>query len=126
MKAARAGMLYGLVLFGIGFLLAMIRIPFLVPLLGETAAVLIELPVMLAAAWAVAGAFIRRNPLTRGAAVLMGAAALPVLLGAELALGIAMGGSLSDILAGWGRMPGSLALAAQVAVAAFPVLRSAH
>ncbi|MFN7399191.1 MAG: hypothetical protein ACK5SX_09065, partial [Sandaracinobacter sp.] len=72
MTAIRAGILYALLLFGIGFLLALIRIPVLAPRLGETAAVLIELPVMLAAAWLVAGAILRRTPLSPLAALLMG------------------------------------------------------
>jgi hypothetical protein len=124
--AIRAGILYALLLFGIGFLLALIRIPVLVPRLGETASVLIELPVMLAAAWLVAGAILRRTPLSPLAALLMGAAYLPTLLGAELALGLALGGTLPSLMVHWGRIPGSLGLAAQIAVAAFPRLRVAR
>jgi hypothetical protein len=125
-NAIRTGVLFGLILFGIGLLLALVRIPFLVPRVGETAAVLVELPIMLGAAWGVSGALLRRTPLQPSGAWLMGANGLAVLLGAELALGVAMGGTLLDILAGWGRMPGSLGLAAQVAVAAFPRLRVAR
>lgn len=122
MKAAGAGIAYGLILFGLGFLLAMVRIPILVPRFGETAAVLIELPVMLAAAWAVAGALVRRKPLSSAGAWLMGATGLCVLLGAEVALGVASGSTLPDILASWLTIPGNLGLAAQIAAAAFPRL----
>jgi hypothetical protein len=126
LKAIGAGIVYGLSLFAIGFLLALVRIPVLVPRLGETAAVLIELPVMLVAAWLVAGRILRGLPLSRSGALAMGAAYVPTLLGAEMALGLALGDSLSAIVESWGRIPGSLGLSAQLAAALFPRFRVAR
>jgi hypothetical protein len=120
MAALRAGLLYALALFAIGFALALIRIPILVPRIGETAAVLVELPVILLAAWRISGAIVRREALPHNGRLLMGAVYFPLLLLFELLLGLALGGSASAIIAGWFGMPGLLGLVAQAVAALFP------
>jgi hypothetical protein len=50
-NASKAGALYALIVFLIGFILGTIRVLLIVPRLGETAAVMLETPVMLAASW---------------------------------------------------------------------------
>jgi hypothetical protein len=120
--AFRAGALYAAALFGIGFALALVRIPVLQPHIGETAAVLVELPIMLAAAWFVARALLARTPLPPAGRVLMGAVYFPLLLLLELSLGLALGGAASAIIEGWFHVPGALGLAAQALAAAFPRL----
>lgn len=47
----RAGTLYALTVFLIGFIFGTIRVLLVVPRLGETAAVILEAPVMLGASW---------------------------------------------------------------------------
>jgi hypothetical protein len=47
----RAGVLYAIIVFLIGFILGTIRVLLVVPRLGETTAVIIEAPVMLTASW---------------------------------------------------------------------------
>jgi hypothetical protein len=49
--ASKAGALYALTVFLIGFILGTIRVLIIVPRLGETAAVLLETPLILAASW---------------------------------------------------------------------------
>ena len=48
-RTIKAGMTYFALVFGAGFLLGSIRVPFLVPRLGERAAELIEMPFMFVA-----------------------------------------------------------------------------
>ncbi len=120
MSAVRAGVLYAVALFAIGSALALVCIPVLVPLIGKTAAVLVELPIMLVAAWHVSRAIVRRSGLPHNGRVLMGVVYLPVLLLFELLLGLALGGTAAGILAGWFRIPGLPVLAAQALAAVFP------
>ncbi len=120
MAGVRAGLLYAVALFAIGLALALVRIPILVPRIGETAAVLIELPLMLAAAWHLSRAIVRRAGLPHNGRVLMGAVYLPTLLLFELLLGLALGGSPQAIMADWVRLPGLFGLAAQALAALFP------
>jgi hypothetical protein len=49
MRILKAGILYFVLVFGTGFLLGTVRVPFLVPRLGARAAELIEMPLMLLA-----------------------------------------------------------------------------
>ena len=55
MQILKAGALYFVLVFGAGFLLGMVRVPFLVPRLGVRAAELIEMPLMLVAIVLAAG-----------------------------------------------------------------------
>lgn len=120
MPAVRAGLRYALALFAIGFALALIRVPLLVPRIGETAAVLLELPLMLIAAWHVSRAIVRRAGLPHNGRVLMGMVYFPLLLLFELLLGLALGGTVTAIIAGWFATPGLLGIAAQGLAAVFP------
>ena len=50
-QATKAGALYAIVVFSIGFILGTIRVLLVAPRQGETTAVIIEAPIMLAASW---------------------------------------------------------------------------
>jgi hypothetical protein len=50
-QATKAGALYAILVFSIGFMLGTIRVLLLVPRLSETTVVIIEAPIMLAASW---------------------------------------------------------------------------
>jgi hypothetical protein len=56
----RAGALYAIIVFLIGFILGTIRVLLLAPGLGETAAVMLEVPIMLTANWFVSGRCVDR------------------------------------------------------------------
>jgi hypothetical protein len=49
--ATKAGAFYALIVFLIGFIFGTLRVLLLAPRFGETAAVILETPVMLAASW---------------------------------------------------------------------------
>lgn len=89
----RAGFVYFLIVFGAGFALAFVRLPFLVPHFGVRTAELLEAPVMLAViAWA-SRTLVHRHPdLSQGSWLLTGMFAFALLAGAELLLAYALGG----------------------------------
>lgn len=124
MAVLRPALTYFAGIFALGFVLGTIRVLWLVPALGENAAVLAELPVMLAASWLWARRVLRRQPLaSRSAALAMGCLAFALLLLAELALGLTLfGQSAGEWLAALGHLPGSLGLAGQVLFALMPAL----
>ena len=50
-RATKAGALYAVIIFLIGFILGTIRVLLVAPHLGETTAVIIEAPIILGASW---------------------------------------------------------------------------
>lgn len=124
--AARAGVLYFAIAFAAGFALGAFRVLALQPRLGETAAVLIELPVMLTICWVACGFIVRRLDVggELSARLLMGAVAFSLLVSAETALGlVAYGRTIAEQADAFFSPAGALGLAGQVAFALFPVLR---
>lgn len=67
--AIKAGAIYFAAAFALGFVLGTIRVLWLAPHVGETAAVLAEQPVMLTVSWFAAGWLIRRHHIARARAV---------------------------------------------------------
>jgi hypothetical protein len=119
-QVVRAGALYFALVFGAGFMLGSIRVPFLVPRLGERTAELLEAPVMLAIIFFASRYIVRRFDLTVQASILVGLLALALLVGTELLLGAAMGRTLTD------RDPvsGSVFLASLILYALLPWLQA--
>lgn len=123
MAAAAAS--YAATVFAAGFLLGTIRVLVVAPALGEVAAVLAELPPMLAVSAVAALWAVRRHavPATVGARLAMGALAFALLMAAEIALGIlAFGQSLASVLGALLRPAGLLGLAGQAAFALMPLI----
>jgi hypothetical protein len=83
-----AGLVYFALVFGTGFVLGSIRVPFLVPRLGVRWAELLEAPFMAAATYFAASFVVRRFDVPRSAAhrAAIGLLALSVLVCAELIL----------------------------------------
>lgn len=54
-SSIRAGFLYFVAVFGMGFLLGTLRVLVLIPMLGELISTFIELPIILSAAWLISG-----------------------------------------------------------------------
>jgi hypothetical protein len=124
-QATKAGALYAIVVFSIGFILGTIRVLLLAPRLGETTAVIIEAPIMLAVSWFVCRWCVdrlnaRRTIPTRS---LMGLVAFLVLMSAEVGLGAVLGRSLADQLAAYKSPSGAIGLTAQAIFAMFPVIQ---
>lgn len=92
MQIIEAALLYFALVFGLGFLLGAIRVPFVVPCLGVRKAELLEMPFMLVgivlAAWFVVKQFVIPNTLF--AYLSVGILALSLVLIAELLLVVCM------------------------------------
>lgn len=125
-NAVKAAILYALAVFAAGFALGVVRTFALAPRFGETTAVFLELPFMLAISWFVCGAVLRGVGVAASppARLLMGGLAFAILLACEAALGLGlMRLSASDWLARFSTPSGAAGLGAQLAFAAFPALR---
>jgi hypothetical protein len=111
--------------FLMGFILGTIRMLLLVPRLGETIAVIVEAPIVLAASWFVCRWCADRLKVRRtvSARSLMGLVAFVVLMSAKVGLGAVFGRSLVDQLAAFKSSPGAIGLGAQVIFAIFPVIQ---
>ena len=124
MHLLRAAALYFMQVFGTGFALAFIRIPFLVPRFGVRTAELMEMPVMLAViAWA-SHRLARQHPeCNRGARLAAGVAAFCLLVGAELGVAWALGArSPAAYIASRDPVSGSVYLASLVFFAVAPAV----
>ena len=120
----QAGCLYFLVVFVAGFFMGTLRVLLIAPAIGETAAVLLEMPVMLTIAW-----FACRGVLARFAvpAVLrfrltMGGLAFVLLMAAEIGVSVlGFQRTLADHFRAYAAAPALIGLIGQIAFALFPV-----
>ncbi|WP_174965069.1 hypothetical protein [Burkholderia ubonensis] len=111
----------------IGFAFGAIRVLLLVPLLGETAAVSLEAPFMLAASWTLSHWSAKKHDMLTDTneALLMGAFALAVLTLAELCTnGLLFGRTVLEYFVGFWSVPGAIGLAGQLCFASFPFLQA--
>jgi hypothetical protein len=122
-RTTEAGALYAIIVFLIGFVCGTIRV--LLPRLGETTAVTVEAPIMLAASWFVCRCCVDRLGVRRTvpARSLMGLVAFVVLMSAEVGLGAVFGRSTADQLGAYGSLAGAIGLGAQVIFAMLPVIQ---
>lgn len=103
MRVLRAGVTYFALVFGVGFVLGPIRVLWLVPRVGERAAELLEMPVMLvviilAARWVVRKLEVPPRQAARWG---MGLIALALLITAELGLVLSLRGlTMTEYVAG--------------------------
>ena len=128
MAVLRAGGLYFAAVFALGFVLGTLRALWLAPMLGALAAVLIELPVMLAASYGAARWLIGRELLAgrgfgSGQALAMGLLAFVLLMLAEAGLADVLAGQgPGEWLAAMARPAGLAGLAGQILFALIPLL----
>ncbi len=114
---------YAAAAFAAGFVLGTLRTLVVTPRTGALAAVLAELPVMLALCWIIAGRVLRRWPdAARGTRerLALGGIALVWLIAAEVTLAAALGQPFLSALA---TPPGLAGLAGQFGFALIPALR---
>lgn len=127
LRVAQAAALYFAWVFGVGFVLGAVRVPWLVPRLGVRWAELLEMPVMAAVIVWAAGRCVRRLGPHAGALLPLaaGGLALALLVAAELAFAWALSG-LSPVAYVAGRDPvsGSVYAAMLVLFALMPWLRA--
>jgi hypothetical protein len=94
MRTLKASLVYFALVFAAGFVLGSVRVPFLVPRLGERFAELLEMPVMLVVIVAAARYVVRRDTsVARPTRLLMGVLALAFVVAAELLLAFATSGA---------------------------------
>jgi hypothetical protein len=120
-----AGVAYFALVFAVGFVLGTVRTLFLAPRIGPLAAVLVELPLMLVAAWLICRWLVRRLDVREAWSerLLMGAVAFVLLLAAEFALSVALfGGTAARFVTALGTPEGAAGVAGQVVFAAMPLL----
>jgi len=122
MRILKAGLIYFACVFGIGFVLGVVRVSWLVPMLGVRRAELLELPVMLAASFLVARGVVRRfDLLSLRQRLAAGLAALGLMVTAELGLAVAVQG-LAGYVASRDPVSGAAYLLALAAFALMPWL----
>lgn len=125
----RAAAVYFGIVFAVGFLLGAVRVPFLVPRLGERSAELAEMPLMLIAIFLAAGYVVRRYGVSvspRGWA-LVGITALALLVCAELLLAVVLAGrGVGEYIASRDTVSGTVYLGMLLVFAAMPWLRREH
>ncbi|HXJ00933.1 MAG TPA: hypothetical protein VNH44_06905 [Micropepsaceae bacterium] len=124
-RAVKAGLVYFAIVFVAGFALGAVRILYVVPHLGATGAVLIELPVMLVISWIACGVVVRRFaiPQHMGHRLTMGTVAFVLLMLAELALArVAFGLSPEQFVNAFATPNGAIGLVGQIAFALFPLM----
>ena len=87
-KTIQAGLAYFAIVLGTGFVLGVVRVPFLVPRIGERWAELAEMPIMAAVIYVAAGYILRRFPEigSPSRSLMAGVLALVLSVAAELAL----------------------------------------
>lgn len=126
MPALRAAALYFALVFLLGFALGSVRVLLVIPHLGESLAVLLELPVMLALSWWVCAYVLRRVrvPTDSASRLLMGGSALLLLLLAEFVLSVwVFGRTPAEHYASYRSLAAQLGLIAQIAYGCFPLLQ---
>lgn len=114
------------IVFGVGFLLGAIRVPLLVPRIGERYAELAEMPLMFMAIFLAAGYVLSRfwRIRTPGACFLVGFIALAMLVLAELLFAVVMADrGVGAYIASRDPVSGSVYLGMLVLFAVMPALR---
>jgi len=127
LTALKAGLVYFAIVFAAGFALGAVRVLYVIPHIGETGAVLIELPLMLVLSWWVCGAVLRRYavPQHMGHRALMGLVSFVLLMGAEFALAVlAFGRDPAAFLDALATPNGAIGLVGQIAFAMIPLMRN--
>jgi hypothetical protein len=125
MKVVKAAAAYFALAFGAGFMMGMIRVPFLVPRFGERIAELCEMPIMFVVIIFSARFIVKRFALAPAVSIRLatGFLALGLLLTAELLLGVALQGrSLGQYIASRDPVSGGVYLGMLALFAMMPLI----
>jgi hypothetical protein len=124
---ATTSIVYFAIVFAAGFILGTIRTLFLIPAIGPVPATLLELPAILAISWFSCQYVLRRWQLSQSAAkhIAMGMIAFGLLIAAEAALSVTLGGlTLAEHVALYSKADILLGLAGQVLYGLFPWMQT--
>lgn len=117
------GLIYFALVFSLAFATGAARVLVVAPRIGPTAAVLLEVPLIILASWAIARRLLRDRAFTGAQRVAIGATAFTLTMAAEAGLaGILQGQSLGDWAMAVVTPIGLVGLAGQTAFAAMPLL----
>ncbi len=122
-----SGVLYFALVFGTGFVLGVIRIPILVPRIGERYAELVEMPFMAVAIYFAAGYVVKKHLLQHSIinSLAVGFIALALLVTTELLLAVLIQDrNLTEYIASRDKISGSVYLAMLVVYLLMPWLRT--
>ena len=126
LNTTRAGFFYCAAVFGLGFILGTIRVLVLIPKLGELPSTLIELPVILSAAWFICSRVTARFqvPQEWPVRLSMGVLAFALLMAAELALSVWLfGNTVTEHFEKYQSLASIIGLAGQGVFSLFPLLQ---
>ena len=122
----RAGTLYFAIVMGVGFALGVIRVPLVVPRIGERWAELAEMPFMAVTIFYSAGYVLRRFPEinARGSSLIVGFLALGFTISAEVGIAVSIQNqSLVEYIASRDKVSGAAYLVLLMLFALMPRLR---
>lgn len=125
-QTIRAGFAYFALVLGAGFILGVLRVPLLVPRIGERWAELAEMPIMAAVIFLAAGYILRRFPDIRSPARSLLAGTLAFVLSVTAELGLAtllQDRTLSEFISSRDKVSGSVYVALLLVFAVMPRLR---
>ncbi len=124
--ALKAGFLYFLGIFALGFILGTIRTILLVPRIGPLAGVLLEIPVMLTVSWFFCRRLIVKYSVKTESEYLFifGGSAFLWLMAAEALMSVLLfGQTWNGYITGILNLPGALGLSAQIVFGIIPVIQ---
>jgi hypothetical protein len=122
----KAAVAYVAPVFALAFAVGALRVMLVAPVTGPLLAVALELPVILALSWVVAGRVLRRWPLGAGQRCAMAVLAFTLLMLAELGTALAFGQTSAQFLAALTTPPGALGLSGQIGFGLIPLVRHAR
>ena len=121
------GLRYYAIVFGLAFVMGVARTMVIAPRLGATVAVLLEVPLIVAASWVTVRHLLRHCALRLPQSATMGAVAFTLTMGSEVILArLLRGQSVIAWAAGVMTPLGLIGLAGQIAFAVMPVLVAQH
>ncbi len=121
----KAAFAYTLPVFAVAFGLGALRVTLVGPMLGALPAVALEVPLVLAVSWVVAGRVLMHWPL-RGQRPALALLSFAILMGLELATALAFGQTPAQFLTAMTTPAGVLGLAGQIGFALIPLVRQAR
>ena len=125
--ALRGGILYFALVFALGFAFGVVRQTLVIPRVGELAAVLLEVPMLLALAWPICRRVVRRCAVPRALPdrLVMALVAFGLLMLAELLLAVTLAGQTpAQHWARYAELPVQIGLAGQILFALIPLLQA--
>lgn len=114
---------YVLPVFAVAFALGALRVSLVAPQVGPLLAVALEVPLVLALSWRVAGHVLNRWPLPPPQRLGMGLGSFLLLMLLELVTALGFGQTPGQFLAGMATLPGAFGLAGQIGFGLIPLAR---